>query len=52
MIDNLGVSLLLVPVWVLALGWWWQVLRSPRRRCWREDRESMRTHARMREALR
>ena len=49
---NFALSLLMAPVWAVVAVWWWEALRNPRRRVWREDRESMRTHARMRKALR
>lgn len=52
MMDNFAVSLLLTPLWVIALWSWWGALRNPRRRVWREDRRAMRRHDAMRKALR
>lgn len=49
---NFALSLLLAPVWVFAAWRYWDALRNPRRRVWREDRRAMRRHDAMRKALR
>ena len=50
--DNFALNLVVALLLPTAIWRYWEALRNPRRRVWREDRRSLREYDQRRRALR